>query len=102
MTMRSIRLSLIVYFLLLLTAALGAVSWTSYRTTAQALRERKRDSQKIIEAQYQSRVQGAQADLDRRILRQAQLMASMTRSLTVHFEGFYALGAIGAATLPQG
>lgn len=102
MTMRSIRHSLIVYFLLLLTAALGAVSWTSYRTTAQALRERQRDSQKIIEAQYQSRVQGVQGDLDGRILRQARLMASLTRSLTVHFEGFHALGALGAAALPQG
>ena len=38
--MKSIRLSLIVYVLVLLTGALGAISWFSYRTTADSLRER--------------------------------------------------------------
>ena len=57
--MRSIRLSLIVYFLVLLTAALGAVSWFSYRTTSQSLRERQHDSQKMIEAQCEARSQAA-------------------------------------------
>jgi signal transduction histidine kinase len=99
--MRSIRLSLIVYFLVLLTAALGAVSWFSYRTTSQSLRERQHDSQKMIAAQCEARSQAVRTELDRRILRQAQMMAGM-RLVTVHYEALYPLGAIGAAAMPQG
>ena len=48
--MRSIRHSLIVYFVVLLTGALGAVSWFSYRTTELALRERQNDALEAIKA----------------------------------------------------
>jgi two-component system, OmpR family, heavy metal sensor histidine kinase CusS len=101
--MKSIRLSLIIYFLVLLTGALGAVSWFSYRTTAMSLRERQRDAQKMIETQYAVSSKSARADLDRRILLQAQTMLTMSHSTTIHAEGlFYPLGMLGSASLPNG
>lgn len=91
--MKSIRGSLIVYVLVLLTVALGAVSWFSYRTTAQSLRERQRDSQQMIEAQYTAQSQAVKADLDRRILREAQRLAGTARAVAVHNEELRLIGA---------
>jgi heavy metal sensor kinase len=98
--MKSIRLSLIVYFLVLLTAALGAVSWFSYRTTAESLRERQRDAQKMIEAQYETREKAARNELDREILRQARALAGMPL-ITIHYEAIFSANAIMTpVTLP--
>lgn len=99
--MRSIRLSLLVYFLLLSTAALAAVSWLVYQTTAQSLERRRLDSRRLVETQYQARAAEARAALDRRLLRQAQALASMARSSWLHPEGLYPLGFIAAVPLPQ-
>jgi heavy metal sensor kinase len=100
MTMKSIRLSLIVYFLVLLTGALGAVSWFSYRTTSQSLRERQRDSQTMIEAQCETSCEALRADLDRRILRQALTMVDVSQSMVVHAEAQFSLfGMIGSGAL---
>ena len=90
--MKSIRRSLIVYVLVLLTVALGAVSWLSYRTTAQSLRERQRDSQQMIEEQCESKIAAAWLDLDKRILEQARAMARTARSVTPHTDGQSTLG----------
>jgi heavy metal sensor kinase len=100
--MRSIRHSLIVYFLFLLTGALSAVSWFAYQTTAQSLRERQRDSRQLIEAQCEARIRMVGEDLDRNILKQAQRMASLARSQTYHLEGLYPLGLVSAAAMPGG
>jgi signal transduction histidine kinase len=101
--MRSIRLSLIVYFLVLLTAALGAVSWFSYRTTSQSLRKRQLDSQKMIEAQCETNCDALRADLDRRILRQALTMVNVSQSMVVHAEAQCSLfGMIGSGAMPLG
>jgi signal transduction histidine kinase len=83
--MKSIRLSLIVYFLVLLTGALGAISWFSYQTTAHSLRERESDSQKLINTQCEKRVDTVGADLDHRLLQKAKALANM-RLVTVVFE----------------
>ncbi len=83
--MKSIRLSLIVYFLVLLTGALGAISWFSYQTTAHSLRERESDSQKLINTQCDDSVKSVKTDLDRRLLQKAQALANM-RLVTVVFE----------------
>ena len=85
--MKSIRRSLIVYVLVLLTAALGAVSWLSYRATADSLRERQRDAHLSIEKQCADQSQAARDELDRRILEQARTMARTARSVTVHNDG---------------
>jgi heavy metal sensor kinase len=101
--MKSIRLSLIVYFLVLLTGALGAVSWFAYRTTEQALVERQGDSHQRIEAQYEASCQALRADLDRRILQQAHMMVNVSQSMVVHAEAqFFLFGMLGAEAMPGG
>src|SRR6476660_3800234 len=92
--MKSIRRSLIVYVLVLLTVALGAVSWFSYGTTAHSLRERQRDSEKLIVEQCESKIRAARSDLDQRVLEQARTMARTARSTTVHTDGQATLGFI--------
>ncbi len=100
--MRSIRLSLVVYFLLLLTAAVGSVCWLVYQTAAGALEERRRGSQDVVETQYVAHVEETRTALDRRLVRQAQTIAAMARSMNVHLEGLYPLGVMGAPLAFQG
>lgn len=83
--MKSIRLSLIVYFLALLTIALGAISWFSYQTTAQSFQQNKLDSQKMIRTQFSVREKAASSELDRHLIRQARAMAGM-QLVTVNYE----------------
>jgi heavy metal sensor kinase len=101
MRLKSIRLSLVVYFLVLLTAALGAVSCLVYDTTAAAINERRLDARKMIDAQHLARCEEARVTLDRRILRQAQTIAVMARSELIHFEGLYPLGVMGTPFVSQ-
>ncbi len=83
--MKSIRLSLIVYFLVLLTGALGAISWSSYQTTAHSLRVRESASHKLINDQCEKRVETVKTDLDRWLLQKAKALANM-RLVTVVFD----------------
>jgi signal transduction histidine kinase len=99
--MKSIRHTLIVYFLVLVTGALAAVSWSSYRTTAHALRERQNDSRKLIETQCDVRSQEVRAALDRRISQQAVSMAE-TRLSSLNYEPIHAAGLLGVALTTQG
>ena len=83
--MKSIRLSLIVYFLVLLTGALGAISWFSYQTTARSLREREANSKVLINQQCETSIETVKTDLDRRLLQKAKALANM-RLVTVNFD----------------
>lgn len=100
--MRSIRLSLVVYLLLLLASVLGGVSWFVYGTTAQTLHDKVSITEKLLRAQYETRCEAVRATLDRRLLHQAQTLASLARSSVAHFEGLYPLGALSAALEPTG
>jgi heavy metal sensor kinase len=99
---RSIRLSLLVYFLLLLAGALGAVSWLVYETTSKTLVEKEQSTRGFLETQYKIDCAEAESALDRRLLSQAQTLASMARTISSHYEGLYPLGLLGNAPLPQG
>jgi two-component system, OmpR family, heavy metal sensor histidine kinase CusS len=100
--MRSIRLSLIVYFLVLLALAMGGVSWFAYQTTAQALRG-KRDSTKVlIESQYTEQKQQIATSFDNRILHKAQFLAKTARVSKDYLEPLFAIGAMGTGLQPQG
>lgn len=94
MKMNSIRLSLIVYFVLLLTFAMSAVAWLSFRLTAASLRDRQGDAHDLIVSQCYAQVAIARAEVDHRILRQAQNMARSTRSVPVHAEAWFAVPII--------
>lgn len=92
--MKSIRLSLIVYFLLLIAGAFGGVAALAYRTTAMTLEDKQASTEDLIQAQFQTRCQDARAVLDKRLLHQAQLLASKARTTQVpHPVMFLALAA---------
>jgi len=99
--MKSIRLSLIVYFLLLSTAALGTVSWLSYRMTETSLRERQRDSEDSIRLQSQGDCGRVWTELDRRLLVQARALARSSLR-TVHYEAVHSATAITSVLTPFG
>jgi two-component system, OmpR family, heavy metal sensor histidine kinase CusS len=91
--MKSIRLSLVCYFLVLLTAALGAVCWLAYRTAAAALDERRQGSRHLVESQYRAHCEEINTVLDRRLLQKAQIAATMARP-PIHVEALYPFGAV--------
>src|SRR5947209_10044118 len=72
--MKSIRLSLIVYFVLLLAVALGAVSWLSYESTGQALAAKEASSTKLREAQYGEERVKVKERFDKDILSRARTL----------------------------
>lgn len=101
--MRSIRLSLIVYFLVLVTVALAAVSWLSYQMAERSLRDRQRDSEARIRAQFEVTKLQLYDDVDRRLYRQAHVLVNVSQSAFIHAEGQFALlGMIGAGGAPNG
>ena len=53
--MRSIRLSLVVYFLVLLALALGAVSVLVFQTTHRTLLAKRDATRALLDAQYEER-----------------------------------------------
>src|SRR6266571_246931 len=73
--MRSIRLSLLVYFLGLLGLALGTVSLLVYRTTQQRLEEHKKNAEGLLKAQYDDRSAKEKARLDAELNNDAHILA---------------------------
>jgi len=65
--MKSIRLSLVLYFLALLAAALGAVSVLAYRNTEHVLADKEGIRQKMLNGQYEKERKGVQEYLDGRL-----------------------------------
>ncbi|MBM4071181.1 MAG: hypothetical protein FJ271_19930 [Planctomycetes bacterium] len=95
--MRSIRLALVGYFLLMVGAALGAVYWFVNQTSAATLQAKGERAHKLLEEKYQYDCEKAKDDLDQRLLRNAQTLASLARSTPTHLETLYPLGALGIA-----
>jgi heavy metal sensor kinase len=77
--MHSIRLSLTVYFLLLLAAALGAASWFAYRTASQTLKEKRTATEGLVQAQYDERCREEKARLDKALFDQAQMLTQLVQ-----------------------
>src|SRR5438445_10975990 len=63
--MKSIRLSLVLYFLALLAAALGAVSVLAYRNTEHALADKQEIRRTMLEEQYDRERKVVQDRFDR-------------------------------------
>jgi heavy metal sensor kinase len=78
--MRSIRLSLMVYFLGLLVVALGVASFLVYRTAQSTLAAKELAVQTLIESQFEERSREAKNRLDRRLLTQAKALAGRVRA----------------------
>lgn len=75
--MRSIRLSLVVYFLVLLALGLGAVSGLAYWTTAQIVASRREATEKLLRTQHERRCYRERAKFDKNLVIQAQGLASL-------------------------
>jgi heavy metal sensor kinase len=99
--MRSIRLSLIVYFFVLLSAALGAVSWSVYQTTSETLQAKENSTANYLVAKFHAECQNAKTALDERIRRRAQTLAALAQSRSSHYETLFTLGALGAPVQPH-
>jgi heavy metal sensor kinase len=70
--MKSIRLSLVLYFLALLAAALGAVSVLAYRNTEHVLADKEEIRRKMLNGQYEKERKGVQDKLDWRLFSQGE------------------------------
>jgi heavy metal sensor kinase len=77
--MRSIRLSLVVYFLVLVGLALAATSGMGYWTTAQIVEKRKEETRKLFCAQYERRCQREKGKFDNLLLTHARSLASLSQ-----------------------
>ncbi len=78
--MRSIRVWLLLFFLVLLTAALGAVSAYVYRLTQETLAAKEASVRTLLLARYEEKRQDYLEEFDHSILRRAQILASMAQS----------------------
>ncbi len=100
--MRSIRFSLIVYFLLLIAVTLGAISYLVYRSSSQMLHANHERTIELLREKHERKCKEVRAAFDRRILRRAQTLASLGRRNAVHYEAFFFLGAIGGSSTANG
>jgi heavy metal sensor kinase len=107
MILRSIRFSLLVYFLGLLTAALGVASLLVYQTAQRTLKDKEEAKRKLIQAKYEERCREENARLDSALLTQAQGLARRVQ-IEVDFSrprpdlDFQALGLLTAPLAPGG
>jgi heavy metal sensor kinase len=79
MTMRSIRLSLTVYFLVLLALALGGASLLFYRIARNALEDKEKAAQELIQASYREDCRKEHEKLDTDLLKRARSVAQLVR-----------------------
>jgi heavy metal sensor kinase len=77
----SIRLSLLLCFLVLLGVALGAVSMFAYRNTEQVLEAKEEARRQLLLAQYETNWRREAQKLDRTLRFQAQLLATQAELL---------------------
>src|SRR6516165_3408758 len=98
--MRSIRLSLILYFLLLLGAALGGVSYFCYQSTDEALAAKEISTRKLwekqfeenklrLEAEYKETKRRVENDSDQQLEAQARALGDKIFWYQHRIEGLY-------------
>lgn len=78
--MKSIRFSLVIYFLLLILVAETAVSVLVYRIMNQTLADKEASTRSLLLAQYESRCRDLKEELDNRLQRRALTLAALARS----------------------
>src|SRR5947209_1282575 len=78
--MRSIRLSLVVYFLVLVTVALGVIGWLSYEATRRTLRDKEATARNHLQELYENRCRELRNEYDKRILQRAETLAGLAQS----------------------
>src|SRR5262245_50143521 len=103
--MRSIRLSMVVYFLVLLAVALGAVSVLVYRTAEQTLREKQKATADLLRAKHQAHRDKYQTDKDETLLAEAKMVGNLVQVQAERGAQQYvphsAVGMLAAALAPD-
>lgn len=101
--MKSIRRSLVFYFLLLALGSLGAISWLAFRSARSTLQEKAESTRNLVLAQHRQRTDEAHTAFDRRLLDRARhLGTSLSREGASPSEMFNVLGVLGLPLAPQG
>jgi signal transduction histidine kinase len=101
--MKSIRRSLLFYFLLLGLGSLTAVSWLAFRSARSTLEEKAASARDLVLAQHRQHVEDARTAFDRRLLDRArQLGTTLSREGLNPNESLNALGLLGLPVLASG
>ena len=103
--MRSIRLSLVIYFLCLEAAALGAAAWLVYNATGESLREELKLRRTVEQAAYEKQKEQVQRQFDADLLSKARTLAALTQIQYIRrpdYAPFLPLGLVTALTAPNG
>lgn len=103
--MKSIRLSLIVYFLLLIVLTLGAVLGLLYQTTVQTLEAKETTTRELLDKDYEARCRVVRERFDQQLLHRALSLATLVRyqyQVTLRPRKLYPLGILTAALNPHG
>src|SRR5436305_1217504 len=103
--MRSIRLSLTVYFLALLAAALGAAFLLVYRTAHRTLLAKQRTTEELVRAQFDERCREEKERRDDALLQQAQELARLAQLQVdfgrLRYRGLHLAGLLGVGLAPN-
>lgn len=104
--MRSIRFSLIVYFILLLGVALGVSSILLYRMAEETLEDKRNSTRKLIRAQYEQECQVEENQLNNTLLFQAQTIGRLAQFQTdwtrLRYKSLHVLGLLSSIPSPNG
>jgi two-component system heavy metal sensor histidine kinase CusS len=101
MSMRSIRLSLLVYFLGLLVVALGVASVLIYRSARNSFADKEAAVRESIKKKYEERCREERDRLDRDLLRQALALADRLQ-LQMHWGRMYGIEVGDVDSPPNG
>jgi len=102
--MKSIRLSLILYFLPLIGLALGAMLVLLYQTTDRTLEDRLASRRSLHQANYESKCKTLKEEFDNQILSRAQTLANYAKSQWTRSNPryLYSFGLLTAVANPHG
>ena len=99
--MKSIRLSLVAYFLILLAGALGAVSWLVYQTASRTLHEKEQSTADLVRNTCEQDINAQREAFDKMLLAEAEKINSLCNESSQHHEFYYPLGMLAAAPMPM-
>lgn len=101
--MRSIRLSLVVYFLVLLGIAFVIAFWQVYQTASETLQAKEEADRKLEEAHYDAQCREQREDVDKQLRLKAQTLARLVRfNANPNYRERSILGMLTAAPSPYG
>jgi two-component system heavy metal sensor histidine kinase CusS len=102
--MRSIRLSLVVYFLVLLGMAFLFAFWQIFQTARETLRAKEETDHKLVQAQYEKECKEKRDDADEQLRLKAQALARLVRFDwdPPNYRELTVLGLLAAVPSPNG